>query len=402
MHTLCEPLVFTVFLSVLALLHIRFHLVIQLRMQPAGAHRDVDQLPRFRFDGDNRLEFLSGWPDICAHFGFRALLLDNPVLARPRLAADHANMEEVLEWDRLNELAKSKLKFYLTPDVYKVVWSGDQMTAKEFYDRLHAMFLRGDMRSAQVLEQALANCTKRSNETFLAWWARLESLFTEFAMLGRAKDDADKKAKAMFLCGDEYRALAELLGGPDDVDYITFKTAMLKRDRDQRIFGVARDQVLANALTINQQQRMVAAPAPTIVGDGAFAVSQRQAWRGTGFRSNNARGRGRRAGRGGRVAASQNQHNFMQHLSQARGMGRAMRGGYDDQRQAQHGGAGGFQGSCFTCGEYGHRQRRCPNRRERSNLVVAPADNADHLYNFLTSIRIHDFSAVVCDFSIRG
>ena len=70
MHTLCEPLVFTVFLSVLALLHIRFHLVIQLRMQPAGAHRDVDQLPRFRFDGDNRLEFLSGWPDICAHFGY--------------------------------------------------------------------------------------------------------------------------------------------------------------------------------------------------------------------------------------------------------------------------------------------------------------------------------------------
>ena len=119
--------------------------VIQLRMQPAGAHRDVDQLPRFRFDGDNRMEFLSGWPDICAHFGFRALLLDNPVLARPRLAHDQANMEEVLEWDRLNELAKSKLKFYLTPDVYKVVWSGDQMTAKEFYERLHTMFIRGDI-----------------------------------------------------------------------------------------------------------------------------------------------------------------------------------------------------------------------------------------------------------------
>ena len=143
MHTLCGPLGFTVLLSVLTLLHIRFHLIVQLRMQPAGAHRDVDQLPRFRFDGDNRLEFLSGWPDVCAHFGFRALLLDNPVLARPRLATDQSNLEEVLEWDRLNELAKSKLKFYLTQDVYKVVWSGDQMTAKEFYDWLQAMFLRG-------------------------------------------------------------------------------------------------------------------------------------------------------------------------------------------------------------------------------------------------------------------
>ena len=45
----------------------------------------------------------------------------------------------------------------------------------------------------------------------MVWWARLESFFTEFAMLGRAKDDADKKAKAMFLCGVEYRAMSELL-----------------------------------------------------------------------------------------------------------------------------------------------------------------------------------------------
>ena len=90
-------------------------------MQPAGEQRDVDQLPRFSFDGDNRLEFLPEWPDVCAHFGFRSLLLDNPVLARPWLALDQANLAEVVEGDRLNELAKSKLKFYLTPGVYKVV-----------------------------------------------------------------------------------------------------------------------------------------------------------------------------------------------------------------------------------------------------------------------------------------
>ena len=50
----------------------------------------------------------------------------------------------------------------------------------------------------------------------------LGELFTEFH-LDDLKIDADKKVKAMFLCGDEYRALVELLGGPDDVDYITFK-----------------------------------------------------------------------------------------------------------------------------------------------------------------------------------
>ena len=100
MHCLCEPLGFTILLSFVAFLHIRFNLLSSLSsahiaMQPA-AHRDVDQLPRFRFNGDNRLEFLSGWPDVCAHFGFRALLLDNPVYARPRLAADEANLDEVV------------------------------------------------------------------------------------------------------------------------------------------------------------------------------------------------------------------------------------------------------------------------------------------------------------------
>ena len=66
------------------------------------------------------------------------------------------------------------------------------------------------------------------------WSLFLWSLWCSRAL---AKDDADKKAKAMFLCGDKYRPLAELLGGPDDVDYITFKTAMLKSNRDQHIFG---------------------------------------------------------------------------------------------------------------------------------------------------------------------
>ena len=35
------------------------------------------QLPRFRFDGDNRLDFLGGFPDIAAHFGFSRLLYDD-------------------------------------------------------------------------------------------------------------------------------------------------------------------------------------------------------------------------------------------------------------------------------------------------------------------------------------
>ena len=63
----------------------------------------------------------------------------------------------------------------------------------------------------------------------------MDAIFTEFAMLRLPKEDADKKAKALFLCGEEFRVLAELLGGPDNMTYIEFKTRMLKRDRDQRI-----------------------------------------------------------------------------------------------------------------------------------------------------------------------
>ena len=95
---------------------------------------------------------------------------------------------------------------------------------------------------------------------------------------------------------------------------------------------------------------------------------------------------GQHAGRGGsgRNAAYHNINNqVMQHTTQARGMWRALHCGYNIQRQKQQGGAVFFQGYCLTCGEYRLRQRQCPSRQERSNLVVAPsANNADHLLHF--------------------
>ena len=52
-----------------------------------------------KFDGDNRLQFLSGFPEVAAHFGFSALLYDEPPMARPILADDWANLADVIEWD---------------------------------------------------------------------------------------------------------------------------------------------------------------------------------------------------------------------------------------------------------------------------------------------------------------
>ena len=68
------------------------------------------QLPIFKFDGDNRLQFLSSFTEVAAHFGFTALLYNQPPLARPLL--NEENFADVQKWDRLNALALGKLKYY--------------------------------------------------------------------------------------------------------------------------------------------------------------------------------------------------------------------------------------------------------------------------------------------------
>ena len=119
-------------------------------MQQAAAVNQLvlSQLPWFKFDGDNRLQFLSSFPEIAAHFGFSRLIYPPP-LARPD--EDSADPADVQEWDRLNALALGKLKFYLTETIYKIVWKGETLTALQFFERLFGMFLLGDMRSRQML-----------------------------------------------------------------------------------------------------------------------------------------------------------------------------------------------------------------------------------------------------------
>ena len=82
-------------------------------MQQAAAVQQLvtSQLPKFKYDGDNRLQFLSGFPEVAAHFRFTELIYGDPPLARPRPGED--NHEEVHEWDQLNHLALGKLKYYL-------------------------------------------------------------------------------------------------------------------------------------------------------------------------------------------------------------------------------------------------------------------------------------------------
>ena len=74
-----------------------------------------------------------------------------------------------------------------------------------------------------MLEEALQACTKRSNETVLQWWARLNSIFAEFELISHPKSDETKKTKAIFLIGDDLATMAELLGGATMLPILSFR-----------------------------------------------------------------------------------------------------------------------------------------------------------------------------------
>ena len=131
--------------------------------------------------------------------------------------------------------------------MYHIVWKGENLTAKQFSTRLEDMFLKGDMRSIQILEHTLNNCSKRSSKTLIQWWAQLDAILAEFEQIGMAKHDREKKARSMYLIGEEYSTMAELLGGNEDVTYLQFQIAMLRGARERIIYGGARDQHLADA-----------------------------------------------------------------------------------------------------------------------------------------------------------
>ena len=249
---------------------------------------NTTQLPKFTFDGDNHLEFLQGFPDVAAHFSFTELINREHPQDRPGDGADGD-----AEWDRLNSLALSKLKFYVTPTVHSIVWKGDNLTAAEYYQRLWDLFLGGDVRTIQTLDNAWHSCHKRSNETLIQWWARFDGILAELHMMGVDKNNNEKKAKAIFLIGEEFATIAELYGSNED-DYMTFQRKVLKRDRDLRLFGLASDQRLADAFAGRHSNTTNVEMTNRALGDGSFAVTPRQSWRGTGFAP---RGRGNREDR---------------------------------------------------------------------------------------------------------
>ena len=381
-------------------------------MQAAAVNQLItDQLTKFIFDGDNRLQFLSGFPEVAAHFGVTALIYGEPPMARPDIREEGVELAEVQEWDRLNAMALGKFKHYLHEDVYRIVWKGNKLTALEFYDRLFGLFLRGDSKSRNVLEEALQACTKRSNETVLQWWARLDSIYAEFELIGHPKSDETKKTKAMFLIGDELATMAELLGGSDDVTYLEFQTAMLKRDRERRMYGVTRDQALADATASRPQVPMnFSSRDPTAQQDGAFAITARHEWRGSNFTPPQRRGFGQGRGNDNRGRRTNDSHKTRRRLEQRN---------YNPMQYTQHedfynGGSvrdshssnyanNFFQ--CLTCGGWGHTSAQCPtNARAQANILSEHqnlSEENEEDFNFTFCFMLYAASTIIFPFNDR-
>ena len=64
-----------------------------------------------------------------------------------------------------------------------------------------------------------------------------------------AAEEVEFHGLEVVLCSDEGQAMAAYLGSSEDVDYLTFQTQMLKRDRERRLFGLAYEQSLADQLS---------------------------------------------------------------------------------------------------------------------------------------------------------
>ena len=67
-------------------------------MQTAAVNQLItDQLTKFVFNGDNRLQFLSGFPEVAAHFGFTELIYGEPPMARPDIRDEGVELACLLE-----------------------------------------------------------------------------------------------------------------------------------------------------------------------------------------------------------------------------------------------------------------------------------------------------------------
>ena len=165
-------------------------------MANVNAVDDARHLLVFKLDGRrDKMEFIRGFPGVAARFGFEGLIYDG----LPRPGAGDERAEARAEWDRLNRLALEKLRFYVSVRVDQIITDGEELTARQYYQRLYRLFLRMGGESVSTLHLRLAACKYAEGEEVFAWLARLGAIFAQFQAAGAPIQDLEKKHRACLL-----------------------------------------------------------------------------------------------------------------------------------------------------------------------------------------------------------
>ena len=110
----------------------------------------------------------------------------------------------------------------------------------------------------------------------LEWMCALDNIFVEFVAAGEPKSDAAMKAHAMSKVGRDLEAIATFLGQDEGVTYVQWQAAILEKEREMEETGQIMVQGLAHQLSTNRRNFEGDG------GDGVFATTVQQSWRGSG------------------------------------------------------------------------------------------------------------------------
>ena len=90
------------------------------------------------------MDFIRGFPGVAARFGINYSYIYDGT-PRPGAGDDNAEVRE--EWDRLNRLVIEKLRFYISTQVHDIVTDVEDITARQYYQRLGVLFLNVEAES---------------------------------------------------------------------------------------------------------------------------------------------------------------------------------------------------------------------------------------------------------------
>ena len=129
-------------------------------MEAEHRYNLTKQTPVFKLDGcKNKMEFIRGFRQVADHFRITRMIYED--VARP---ADEDEAGPQARGDNTNRIALEKLRFYVTTRVDDMVMNGDELTARQYYQRLQGLFLRTGSESVATLQKRLASCTFTNGE----------------------------------------------------------------------------------------------------------------------------------------------------------------------------------------------------------------------------------------------